>query len=444
MAAKLSKRVLDIAGLTRRVPLYYGWVIVGCAVLAAFARQGSAVATLSVFINPMSAEFGWSRTAISGAVSLGGVLAAVIAPWVGTIVDRHGARVVLSLGAVVVGLACLALSFTTSLVWFYVAFAIGRLTFASPFDIGISSAIARWFVRRRAQAMSYVTVGSTLGLAAMPMLAFVVIDASGWRMGWIALGVTVLVVGAIPNAVLMRRRPEDFGLAPDGAGGGAENNASADVAKAPLGAERQYTRAQALRTPALWLLMAFSVCIYPVQAGISLHQAPHLIEQGMSPAVAASVVSTYSLFAAVCALGFGIIGRWWPIRFGLALAAAMMAVAAFFMITIATPLEAYLSAALFGGGIGGVMTLLPVAWANYFGREHFGAIRGITLPVQVLAQAIGPLLAGVLYDAKGSYTWSLVTLGTLAVVGAGIAMVARPPKPIHPNDMGQPENLKPL
>jgi OFA family oxalate/formate antiporter-like MFS transporter len=82
------------------------------------------------------------------------------------------------------------------------------------------------------------------------------------------------------------------------------------------------------------------------------------------------------------------------------------------------------------------MTLLPVAWANYFGRENFGSIRGITLPVQVLAQAIGPLLAGVLYDAKGSYTWSLVTLGTLAVVAAVVAMVAAPPKPIQLTDMG--------
>lgn len=417
---------LELADIPRRVPFFYGWVIVGCAVLAAFARQGSAVATLSVFINPMTQEFGWSRTAISGAVSLGGVLAALSAPFIGPLVDRRGGRVVLTCGAVVVAFACVALSQTTTLVWFYIAFAVGRLTFASPFDIGISAAIANWFLRRRAQAMSYVTLGSTIGLAIMPMLAYLVIAAYGWRAGWLAIAGCVLVVGAIPNAVLMRRRPEDVGLLPDG-GPVPTKTASGSSAGQGAAPEIRFTRTQAVRTPALWLLMAFSVFIFPVQAGISLHQAPHVIHQGLSAGVAASVVSTYSLFAAGCGLGFGMLAQRWPIRFGLALSAALMSAAAFVMIGIDSVVQAYLSAALFGAGIGGVLTLLPVAWANYFGRENFGAIRGITLPVQVLAQAVGPILAGVLYDVTGSYDTSLMALGILGAIAIALAVAATPP-----------------
>lgn len=420
----------SLADLPQRVPFFYGWVIVGCAVLASFARQGSAVATLSVFINPMTEEFGWSRTAISGAVSLGGVLAAVIAPAIGSIVDRRGGRAVLTVAALVVTATSVALSQTQTLLWFYIAFAIGRFMFASPFDIGISAAIANWFVRRRSQAMSYVTLGSTLGLAVMPMLAFLVIDSAGWRMGWVTIAVIVLVVGALPNWLLMRRRPEDVGLLPDGERPqSSEEAASADERgdhRTPI-EEARFTRREALRTPTLWLLMLFSALIYPVQAGVSLHQAPHIIEQGLSPAVAASVVSTYSLFAAACALGFGFIGRRWPVRYGLALAAAMMGVASLVMIEIDSVVEAYLSAAAFGGGIGGVMTLLPVAWANYYGRQHFGAIRGITLPVQVLAQAVGPLLAGVLYDWNGTYAVSLTTFGILGLSATAVVLIALPP-----------------
>ena len=144
------------------------------------------------------------------------------------------------------------------------------------------------------------------------------------------------------------------------------------------------------------------------------------------------MVSTYSLFAAICALGFGYAGRRWPVRVGLAAAAAMMGTAAFIMIEIDSAFEAYASAALFGGGIGGVMTLLPVAWANYYGRQNFGAIRGLTLPVQVLAQASGPLLAGVLYDTNGNYATSLTTFGALGLAATLVVLFALPPRKLRP------------
>lgn len=417
---------LTLADIPRRTPFFYGWVIVACAIGAAFARQGAAVATLSVFINPMSDEFGWTRTAISGAVSLGGVLAAISAPVIGPLVDRRGARMLLGCAAVVVASACVALSQVTNLVFFYLAFAVGRLTFAGPFDIGISAAIANWFVRRRAQAMAFVNVGSTIGLSVMPMLAFLLISGAGWRIGWLGLAIIVIVMGALPCAMLMRRRPEDFELVPDGRmskdaeQGGAEEGMQAE--------ERPFTRSEAVRTPALWLLMAYTALILPVQAGISLHQAPHIIDQGFSAGVAASVVSAFALFAAISSVVFGFATRRWPIRFGLSLSAAMMACGAFLMLEINNLAEAYLSTGLFGGGVGGLLTLLPVVWANYFGRAHFGAIRGITLPVQVLAQALGPILAGALYDWRGSYYVSLMTLGILGSSAALVALTALPPR----------------
>src|SRR5437667_1084314 len=119
--------------LSGRLPFFYGWVILGCLCCAGFARQGTAVATLSIFVEPLTREFGWSRTALSGAVSLGGLLAAVAAPLIGPVLDRRGSRLVLCAAVLVNGIALLLLSLTPSLLVFYLLFCIARLSWAAPF-----------------------------------------------------------------------------------------------------------------------------------------------------------------------------------------------------------------------------------------------------------------------------------------------------------------------
>jgi MFS family permease len=409
-----------------RTPFFYGWVILACACCASFARQATAVATLSVFILPMTTELGWSRAELSGAVSLGGVLAAVVSPAVGALVDRHGARAVLLVSTFAIAGTAFALAATHSLLWFYVFFSLGRLLFASPFDLAVSAAVANWFLRRRAQAMSVVSIALSLSLAAMPFIAQVAIDAGGWRAGWLTVAVAVLVVGALPNALFMVRRPEDVGLEPDGGAGRAPASGSGGARHTPQ--EPAYTVREALRTPALWLLMVYTALIFMVQAGISLHQAPHLIQRGVAPVVAASIVSTFALVSAASSLGFGVIGARLPLRFGLGIAAALMAAGAVLMQMVSHAAGGYLAAAVFGTGIGGILTLTPVAFADYFGRASYGAIRGLALPVQVVGQAAGPLLAGVLYDLDGDYTLAMKAFAGVAVAACLVALTARPPR----------------
>src|SRR6476646_6817701 len=132
--------------LSRRLPVYYGWVVLGCLCCAGFARQGPAVATLSVFVEPLTREFGWSRTALSGAVSLGGLLAAIAAPLIGPVLDRRGSRLVLCAAVLVNGIALLLLSLTPSLFVFYLLFCIARLSWAAPFELGLYGALNNWFV----------------------------------------------------------------------------------------------------------------------------------------------------------------------------------------------------------------------------------------------------------------------------------------------------------
>ena len=399
-----------------RTPFYYGWVILACICCVSFARQGAAVATLSIFIGPMTDELGWSRTAISGAVSLSGILAAVSSPMLGPLVDRHGARTLLMWAVMAMAIGCLLLATVESLPLFYLYFCLARTSFAGPFDLGIYGALNNWFVRLRPIATSISTLWFMVGLTAMPLIGHFAMGAGGdWRWGWVAIAATVVIMGFVPTALLLLRRPEDIGLKPDG-GVAAKAGAAASSSEV----EPNFSRAQALRTRAFWALLAFTFLAYPVQAGVSLHQAPHLIELGLSPTIAATVVSTFSAVSGVVGFLVGPIVRPIGVRWMLCMVAGFLAAAAFFMNQIETSVMAYFAAALFGVGIGGLLTVPMIAWADAFGRRSFGAIRGLALSVQVSGQAIGPVLSGILWDQTGNYQLSLVVFTGFAIA-AGVA-----------------------
>ena len=408
--------------LAARLPFYYGWVVLACLCCAGFSRQGPAVATLSIFVEPLTREFGWSRTALSGAVSLGGLLAAIASPWIGPLLDRRGSRLVLCLAVLGNGVLLLLLSLTPSLLIFYILFCLARMNWASPFELGIYGALNNWFVARRTAAASVATLAQALGLVAMPLIAQFAILHSGWRAGWFALGVLTLIVGFIPSWLLLARRPEDLGLAPD-----LGPAAPTDAGFAPA-LEPRYSRRQAVGTAAFWLLLLYTVLVYPVQAGVSLHQAPNLVEHGLSPTVAAMVVSFFSLMSAVATLACGFLPRRLPIRFPMALSAVFLLFGTLAMTRIAVAADGYVAAGLYGLGIGGILTLLPVAWADYFGRAHFGAIRSVALSAQVLAQACGPLLSGALRDWTGDYQLSLRCFAVLSLLSVIVALAARQPR----------------
>lgn len=413
--------------LIHRLPFFYGWIVLATVCFAGFSRQGPAVATLSIFVTPMTAEFEWSRATISGAVSLGGVLAAIFSPIIGSYLDRKGARVVLCLAALSTAIATMLLSLTESIFIFYVLFCLARMNFAGPYDLGIYGAINNWFIRRRGLATGLVNIAQMAGLVAMPIIAQIAILGTDWRGGWIAIGLLIVLVGFIPIWFLMISKPEDIGLEPDGKDP-TPLNALTLQPKPESQICLLFTRKQAMSTPAFWLLSLFTILVYPVQAGVSLHQAPHLIECGLTPTIAATVVSTFSCISAVVGFGIGFWSNKIPMNFILAATGATLGISALMMLHISGPMSAYSASAVFGIGIGGLLTALPLAWANYFGRRNFGSIRGAALTIQVLSQASGPLISGILRDLTGTYDLSLLIFGALALFGSVIGIIAVPPR----------------
>jgi len=411
--------------LARHLPFYYGWIVLACVCFSAFSRAGPAVATLSMFVEPMTREFGWSRSELSGAVSLGGILAAAIAPLLGTVLDRQGPRIILCAAVLVTGLALAALSLISSLFAFYALFCIARMNFAGPFDLGIYGAVSNWFVRRRALAASMANLAEKAGLVALPLLAYFVTDHHGWRAAWLAIGAAVLSIGVLPGWFLIVRRPEDVGIRVD-APSGATPTTPAGATAASV--EPLFTRSEALKTRAFWMLSIFTLMVYPVQAGMSLHLAAHLIERGLAAGAAAASVSTFSGSSIVATLAFGILFVPIGVRFALASAACSLIAAALMMEAVQSTATALTAAALFGVGVGGLQVVLPIAWANYFGRRNFGAIRGIALTIQITAQALGPLLSGLLRDWTGQYRASLICFAALSAIAALSAVLIKAPR----------------
>jgi MFS family permease len=267
--------------------------------------------------------------------------------------------------------------------------------------------------------MSIATTAMTMGLVVLPLIGQFATERGGdWRDGWLAIGVTVLIVGFIPCILLLVRSPEDVGLVPD---------RQVAAASAPPVIEPAFTRAQALRTPAFWLLSLFTLLAYPVQAGVSLHQAPFLIERGLSPTMAAGIVSFFSIASGVASMLFGMIPPRIAVRYRLALVGLLLATGAGLLQGVTDSTSALIAGGFFGLGVGGLLSVLPLAWADYFGRRSYGAIRGIALTIQVGAQATGPLLSGLLRDFTGGYETSLLVFAILSVASLLAALLARPP-----------------
>ena len=423
------------ARLARRLPFYYGWVILAVVSVPSFgARSVMAVATLSVFVVPMTEEFGWSRGPFSGAVSLGALCGLIVSPFAGRLVDRYGSGVMLSASSAVVGLCAIGLSLISPIWSFYALYVPGRAVFSSPLELGTSTAVSNWFIRRRAITLAYMGIVQGIGLTICPLIAQVLINGWGWRTAWLALGIFTLSSGIAPVLMLMARRPEDMGLEVDPVKNSQGNSAS----ESPVGGqpnpirntESNYTVRQALRTRAFWILALFSVFGFVVQAGVSLHQVPHYISQEVPTHLAALTASTFAFGQVPGGFLWSILARRIPLRYLLSAAGAIMAVGA-----LGTGFSSTLSVGLpmgflLGVGVGGMHLLLRLTWADYYGRLHLGSIRGLTLPAQIGGQAMGPIIAGFMFDATGGYKAPFAIFGIIVAIAAVMVLTATPPGPL--------------
>ena len=422
--------------LAPRTPFFYGWVILFTAGSTQVARNATSSLTIAVFIFPLSEELGWSRTLIAGAASFGGLAASGVSPVVGWLVDRYGARLVLASSIFILGLSTVSLAWATVPVAFYVAYGVGRVIFSSPVSIGSSVVVSRWFVRMRGRASGILFGSHSIGLVLFPLIASVIIGTAGWRDAWIVLGLLVWGIALLPTALLIVQQPEDVGLLPDGdapaetvagpdSGGAVASSAPAapSVAEEPV-----WTLREAMRTPALWMFATATGMVFLVQAGVNTHLAAYLRDQGLNAAFAGVGISLNAAFLGMGSIFWGWLTEKVPPRYALAAVAVSVGGASALFIIADSTAEILIYSVVFGFGVGGLLSVPPVGYADYYGRRSLGVIRGVTEPLTSFGQAIGAVAAGLIFDLTESYQLAFTAFAVMGGIATALVLFARPPR----------------
>jgi len=426
----------------RRV--FYGlWVVAGCFVLL-FLFAGAGFYSFSIFIKPLESEFGWSRSAISLAMSIYMLVHGIAGPFVGHATETHGPRKVMTLFALLAGGCFIGVSFVSSLWSFYLAYTLLSLGTTGIGFIPVSSVLARWFVRRRGTAIGSAMVGIAAGGLVMAPLVSLIISRFGWRAAFVLMGLLVWVLGLPVTLFLIKGSPAELGLRPDGdePGTGTAPDPQAALAGASSGAEAGGAEAgwplrAAIRTPTFfWIAAAFF--LGPLaQMGMLQHQVPLIVEAGISQAMAASALGLTAGLGGFGKLCFGRISELVPFRFAIMLCFALQALAVLVLFHAESIAMVWVYVTLFGFAMGGVIVLLPLAVGHFFGLAAFGVIMGTLSLILAIGNASGALLSGLIYDFLGSYRYAMIAYVCLYAIAAACIFLTGRPRP-YPGAVPQP------
>ena len=395
---------------------FYGYIIV----LACFLIQGIGVGTFvafGVFFKPLLVEFGWSRATISGASSLAFLLMGFLGILSGNLNDRFGPRIVMAVTGVFYGSGHFLLSQLNSVWQLYLFFGVVAGIGLSSIDVIPLTTTARWFVRRRGMMTGIVKVGTGAGQLIMPLLASIFIIDCGWRYAYIFIGIIVLVF-VIGSGQLLRRDPGQMGQLPDGFRKIAMGER--DTSESGLSLE------EALRTGQFWM-----VCVISFLAGYSMltimvHIVAHATDIGVEQIKSAGVLSTIGGVSMVGRLSTGIaidrIGNTKSM-----IICFILLIASFFWLLAAEEMwMLYLFAMLYGVAHGGFFTVLSPIVAELFGIVSHGALFGVVAFSLTIGGAIGPVLAGLIFDIAGSYQPVFLILAGAGSAGLFLTLFLKP------------------
>ncbi|MEJ2723300.1 MAG: MFS transporter [Deltaproteobacteria bacterium] len=387
---------------------FYGYIVVAACLLIQGIGVGTYIA-FGVLFKPLLIEFGWSRATISGASSLAFFLAGFLGMLVGKLNDKFGPRMIMLVTGIFYGTGHFLLSQLNSAWQLYLFYGVVVGTGLSSIDVIALTTTARWFVRRRGVMTGLVKVGTGAGQLAVPLLAGVLIMNYGWRFASVFMGVVVMLF-VIASGQLLRRDPGQMGLLPDGFRHPA---AGEEEGKAESGLSLR----EALYTGQFWMVCVINFLAVYCLLTVMVHIVPHATDLGIGPIRAAGVLSTIGGVSMVgrASTGFAIdrIGN----KKSMTLCFILL-IACFFWLQAAREMwMLYLFAVIYGIAHGGFFTVISPMVAELFGILSHGVLFGIVAFSGTVGGAIGPLLAGHIFDVGGSYRLVFLILAGVGVAG---------------------------
>jgi sugar phosphate permease len=417
--------------MEKKQVIFYGWVIVAVSFVAQIISYAVRY-NFSLFYVAILQDFSWTREATALAFSINLVVYALSTPIAGTLVDRFGIRRLVSIGAIVLGLTLMAYSQIHTIPGLYGVLALAAIGGAATGFVPHITLVSNWFSRKRGLALGIVNAGILFNMLLAPAVQYL-ISSLGWRGAMIVLAAFALFILAPLAAIFHRTRPEDKGLQVDGLAGEPSKESeikSPGFWKEKEAASSDLSLLEALRTYRFWSLSLMCLCMGFYLYIFLVHQVAYLADVGYSKAFAAQVVSIFGFLAVTGSLCTFISDRWG--REITLTGSSVLAIIALKALTAAQDPTlawvAWIYAVTFGFAYGMSTSLLAPATADLFKGKSFGAISGTVMSCFIAGGALGPWLAGRIFDKAGSYN-PLFLFVYMAIVASVIFIwVAAPRK----------------
>lgn len=400
--------------------IFYGWYIVGAAVLIILYTGGIVHFGFTAVFEPIAQEFGWSYAQVSLASSLRGFEMGLLAPIIGLLVDRFGPRKLILAGSVTIFAGFMLLSRINSLVGFYGAFIILAIGMSTCTGTVLLTAVTNWFRRNAGVATGIVASGFGLGGLLVPIITWL-IDATEWRQAIVIVGSGMLVI-VLPLAFVIRHKPEQYGYLPDGDSRATDITGEIKFQELSEETEKNVSARQALKGRAFWQLAIASACHAFVIGAMVTHLMPYLSSIG----IARSFSSIIALLLPVSSIVGRLSSGWFSDRLGSKLifssSFALMGIGALIFAFVSAErmwlVILFIIALSLGWGLS--VTTRITLLREYYGRAHFGTILGFCSGVMMVGNVTGAPLAGLIYDKWGSYHWAWLLYTLIAMIGMAL------------------------
>jgi len=409
-------------------PIYYGYWLIVAAFIAQFVSVGAQSYVIGPFMIPMTTELGWTRAEFTLPRTIGQVVMAFTGFFIGSLVDRKGARGFM-LGGVVILAAALFLLSKVNALWQWILLNGIVLTIGASLigNLVVNVTLAKWFVDFRGRAIAFAAMGVSFAGVLLTPLATWAIDLYGWRTGWQLLSIGAFIF-VVPTALAMRRSPEDYNLNLDGK---SDHQVSQGFAqKAEDDFNNSMTRAQALRSLTFyWLVIAFGMFGITIQVML-IQTVPFMTDAGYDRTTAALMITIASVPALVSKPIWGwLIDGLQPKP--LASISAAITGGSLFVIVYGAHVASLpiliTGFALLGFGWGGMIPLQEVIWASYFGRRYLGGVRSAAMPFSIMLTAGAPLATSYYYDVFGDYNGAILIVAVANMLSAVLILFLKKP-----------------
>ncbi len=401
-------------------------MIAGFAAVIGFCSGPGQSFVFSVFLDSIIEETGFSRSSISVLYAVGSGVSAVMVSLVSRLADRVGPRKVLMWVGLALGIACFAMATANTVIVLMVALASLRALGQGSLPVNGTLLVAQWFTRYRARAVSVMAMGFSVSTSVLPPACTFLIVAIGWRETYALLGVMVWLLIIPGSALLVKNRPEDIGLLPDGDLEPASDSRSIPVTPAPAGPDRR----KVFTSPRFWMLALPMATTPLVGTAVIFHQAGIFEEQGLSSEVSGVVFVPLAIGSAVAVLFAGyFIDRAGP-KPAFMVSMTLLFTALVLVHFIHSVPSAVLYGAIIGAANGIGQNITGVIWAHFYGRENLGRIQGSAMTVMISGAAIGPLPLALMESTFGSFGPGIVLLSILPLLAIPTVALAKPPNEV--------------